>query len=610
LRRSGHDFKGYIQMNELVILNSIDDAKDCIQKNLYKGRYLFTTHVSVNIYLKELYNINSTCIDTIFSEIELKENLIVFGKMVDKILLKLDNDLAPNLNQKYGLNIRYFYPLYSYLGRIHISSLFYFMEAFRIIIKKYAISKIFLYNVFLNKHIDGITDTHSILSFLYPKLKIEIVELNNNIYIKQFLKILYSILFFHRKLYSIFKNAYYNPKMLRERIGEILFKFVDGKHYDPFKKNILLHEPLYDLSFLRKKLTDSYNIFNFPRSANINQVKLKDNGSDESVPFKVDKLVKEPVTAFFTKDIQADINKHIDQYVLEAQRYQRYIDEKKNKVSLGIWGTPPVNGAKALLFEYLTAEDIPVIGTQHGGTYGDTIYPWHFSTDFNKCDYYFSWGFSIKDMKRLYPDKQPRCSVVPMGRSKQLSASNKKNGILFPLMNTYPLLPFGMSRMSPSALATRQIKLLEYLNTLKGINVTVKPMRWANFMNCGSLVVLKRLKRLHLDNTMDLISYLQKKTPRAILIELPSTSLYDCIHLDIEIFLMNDPVIPYEASVLKALRKRVHYTESAEEMVKKIDSFLDGRLETKRDNSFFNHYVYKKDAKINILKQIDKIIQN
>jgi hypothetical protein len=593
-------------MNELVVLNSIDDAKDCISKDLYKGRLLFTTHVSVNIFLKEIYNINSTCIDSFFTDTELKENMITLGKVVDKILIKLDNDLAPDLNEKYGLNIRYFYPLYSCHGRHHIITIFYFMEAFKIIIEKYSIKKIFIYNFLINDLIDGMTDTRSILSFLYSDLKIEIVELNNKL-IKQFSKTLNSLLFFHRKLYSVLKNAYYNPNMLRDKIEEYFFSAAVIRFYDPLKKTILLHEPLYDLGFLRKNLVDSYNIFYFPRSANISQAKLRDDEKYEHLIFEKDKLVKEPISHFFIKDILADINKHIDQYISEIQKFKK---EKTTKVSLGIWGNPPVSRSSALLFEYLLSEGVHVIGAQHGGFYGDTIYPWHFNTDFNRCDYFFSWGFSNKDMKRLYPDKQSRCFVVPIGRSKQLSANNnKKIGILFPLMSTESVFAGGMKKMPPSKLAKRQIKLLEYLNTLKDIKVTVKPFRWSNFENCGSLIVLKRLKRLHIDNSMDLNSYLQKKTPKAVLIEYPSTSLYECIHLDIEIFLMNDPVNPYEENALKDLRKRVHYAESYEEMIKKLNCFLDGRLESKRDNSFFNHYVYKKNAKINILKQIDKIIQ-
>ena len=592
-------------MNELVVLNSIDDAKDCISKDLYKGRLLFTTHVSVNIFLKEIYNINSTCIDSLFNDAEFKENMIAFGNMVDNILLKLDKDLAPELNEKFGLNIQYFYPLYSYRGKHHILALFYFMEAFKIIIEKYPIKKIFLYNFFINGLIDGMTDTYSILFFLYPELKIEIVEFNNK-FIKQFSKTFNSILFFHRKLYSVLKNAYYNPKMLRDKIEEILFNFIVAKPYDPLKKTILLHEPLYDLNFLKKEL-DGYNIFYFHRSAGIKQANLKDDGSDDTVIIKHDKLLKEPAGIFFAKDIQADFNKHINQYISEILKVK---DGKINKISLAIWGNPPDGCARALLFEFLSSEGIPVIGAQHGCSYGDTIYPWHFSSDFDRCDYFFSWGFSHKDMKRLYPDKQPKCSVVPVGRSNQLSVNiiGKRIDILFPIMFTGSAL--GSTGIPYTKLAARQIKLLEYLNKLKEIKVTVKPFRWATFDNCGSLIAIKkRLKRLEVDDNMDLNSYLQKKMPRAILIEFPSTIIYECSQFDIEIFLMNNPLLPYEEYALKDICKRVHYTESAEAMIKKLDSFLDGRLESKRDNSFFNHYVYKKDAKMNVLKQIDKIIQ-
>ena len=592
-------------MNELVLLNSIDDAKDCISKGLYKDRYLFTTHVSVNIFLKEVYKINSTCIESIFSELEVKENTVFWGNMVDKILINLDNDLAPGLNEKYELNIRYFYPLYSYFGRFHVLAIFYFMEAFKMIIKKYSITKIFLYNYVINEQIDGLTDTHSILFFLYPELKIEIIDLDDK-FIKQFLKILNSKPAFYEKFYSLFKNAYYNPKMVRDQVAKFLFKFLFKKHYDPFKKTILLHEPLYALSFLKNKL-NSYNILYFPKSANIKQINLKDNRNDLSEILEMGKLVKEPVVTFFLKDIQTDLNKHIGQYISEIQTLKNKL--KDDKVSLGCWGNPPVNSARALLFEYLSSEGIPVIGAQHGGAYGDCIFPWHFCSDFNRCDYFFSWGFTNNDIKRIYPDKQPRCSFVPVGRSKQLIAHNKKRiDILFPLMMTFSVLSHGLVGMPPSKLAIRQIKLLEHLNSLKDIKVTIKPFRWSNFGNCGPLVVLKRLKRLQVDSNMDLNSFLQKKLPKAILIEYPSTPLYECLHLDIEIFLMNDPTLPYEEYALKDICKRVHYAESVEEMIKKINSFVNGKLESKRDNSFFNHYVYKKDAKKNILKQIDGIL--
>jgi hypothetical protein len=601
-------------MNELVILNSIDDAKDCFSKGLYKDRYLFTTHVSVNIFLKEVYDINSTCIDSIFSDAELKKNYIFLSKLLDKILMQLDNSLASDLNEKYGLNIKYFYPLYSYTGINHISALFYFKEAFKIIIEKYSIEKIFLYNFVFNKNINGKTDTHSILSFLYPELEIEIIELNNK-FIKQFPKALNGILFFYKTLYSVFRNVYFNPKILKNRVEEVLYYFFGGKQYDPLKKTILLHEPLSGLSFLKKKLAESYNIFYFSRSTKISQLKSKSNKndapviSDLSVVFDMDELVvKEPVALFFVKDIQKDINNHIDQYVSEVQEY---IDNMKNKVSLGVWGTPPVDRARCLLFEHLTAEGVPVVGTQHGASYGDTIHPLQFRTDYNRCDYYFTWGFSNSDMKRLYPDTQSRCSVVPVGCSKQIAVKNykKKIDILFPLRDTPSTITLRLARMSPSNVAIRQMHLLEYLNSIKDIKVMLKPMRGSNFEKCGSLFLLKRLNRLHFDNTIDLNSYLQKKTPRAVLIEIPSTPLYECLNLDIEIFLMNDPIRPLEEYALKAICKRVHYAESTEEMIKKMNLFFSGRLETKRDNSFFNHYVYRKDTKKNILNQIDKIIQ-
>ena len=66
---------------------------------------------------------------------------------------------------------------------------------------------------------------------------------------------------------------------------------------------------------------------------------------------------------------------------------------------------------------------------------------------------------------------------------------------------------------------------------------------------------------------------------------------------------------PYEYRILKELKKRVHYSEDIDEIISKIGLLLEGKLERKRDDNFYRHYVHKKNTKENILRLIDKLVE-
>ena len=59
---------------------------------------------------------------------------------------------------------------------------------------------------------------------------------------------------------------------------------------------------------------------------------------------------------------------------------------------------------------------------------------------------------------------------------------------------------------------------------------------------------------------------------------------------------------------LDELKKRVHYSESIVEILPKLDLFLNGKLEKKRDDTFYNHYIHKEDTKKNILELVEKLM--
>ena len=93
---------------------------------------------------------------------------------------------------------------------------------------------------------------------------------------------------------------------------------------------------------------------------------------------------------------------NIRQYLCYVQKL-KYFHENR-PISLGVWGSPPDHGSGALIFEYLKVKKVKIIGAQHGCCYGEMYEPIHIDSDFMRCDYFLSYGFTQDDLKRIYPD--------------------------------------------------------------------------------------------------------------------------------------------------------------------------------------------------------------
>jgi hypothetical protein len=78
--------------------------------------------------------------------------------------------------------------------------------------------------------------------------------------------------------------------------------------------------------------------------------------------------------------------------------------------------------------------------------------------------------------------------------------------------------------------------------------------------------------------------------PKAVILDFPSTPLYECLHEDVEILMMGDPINPYAEEALKDLSRRVHYTARYDEMEGLLRQFVKGALPKKRDTRFAEHY--------------------
>ena len=592
-------------MNSAVVLHNVGDARHCVKNKLHLGNLIFSTHSSVDVYLKEVYGLSCQCLSKFLDKKEVLASRKELSEMVDKILYGLEGQISPSINSQLNLKMRYFIPLYSYVGKLHSSAYIYFARSIKKVIDSCGLTEISFYDYRFDDFFDVSTDMGYFTSLFFGDFKTRIIThtLPQRNLDKTKLRI--------RRRAMRYKKALSAKKVL-----SYILRMTTNTKFGRFfgsRKTILLCVPLYDLEFLSEKL-NKYNIIYYP-SGNKCPVgfKYKDsitglNVDFGNVCFAEDK--KSPFVRIFLKDIKEDFLHNIIQHANSLDVVRRI--QKKYPISLGIWGNPPVKKVKALVFEYLNSEGIRIVGAQHGSVYGDSFEPWHFDSDFNRCNHFMSYGFTEEDLRRLYPDKKFDTRILPFGSTKSAKMIHvrKDIDILFPVTISTSMFTDGMTGVFSDRLVERQIRLLEYLNSSEGFDTYIKPFAYSTYGNCSILPILKRLKNLKVVDWITLTEFLERYNPRAVLIEYPSTPLFDVLHLDAEIFLMGDYLHPFEKKAFEKLRKRVHYSEDIVEIISKINLFLKGKLEKKRDNSFYNHYVHKENAKGNILRFIDELLES
>lgn len=585
-----------------IILHNVSDAEHCVRNGLCEGSSLFSTHSSVDVYLKEKYNLNCRCLSVFMTPEELADHRNKISDRVDIILKELDSGIAPLLNRKFGLNINYFTPLYSYYGKHHLSAYACFIDCVRKMSNIYNPEMILFYEYRFNYSLNASTTVSDIMSLFFRNIKSEVVKVPRNR--------------IDEKLKSVSKILINNFKRLAGcNLGSLYKKISSANRDKPGRfeesnKTILLSGPLYELDFLRYHLTRCNIIYHDFVEQGLSGFKKRCLDQDANIDFIDDYAadeIEDPLVKVFLKDIKDDLKSGIGRYIGIINLIKDV--NKRYPISLGVWGIPPSSKTGAILFEHLRSNGIKVVGSQHGCLYGEVFYPTHFDLDFNRCDYYISWGFTHEDMGRIYPSKKIDTRFLPLGKTEVPAGGDslKKIDILFPLNNSLSMIEDGMIRVLPDKLTERQTALLEYLDSIDA-SVYVKPFPGSDYHNCSVLPVLKRLNNIKIVDNIFLQEFLRRYSPRAVVMEIPSQPLFDVLPLDTEIFLIGDPVNPYEKKALEELKRRVHYCEGVDDAVSKIDLFIKGGLEKKRDETFFRHYMYKENTKENILNLVNGLI--
>jgi hypothetical protein len=594
-----------------IILHSVIQAEDCIKQSLHTGNLLFSTHSSVDVYLRERYSIACQSLSKQWNSDEITAYKNAASQRVDQILRALDSQIAPLINEELMVQMRYFVPLYSYLGKYCYCGYYFFLASIEKIIESYKLDQVIVYNMASNSFFANATDLETLLSVFFSDKKIKVID---------YAPVPRSKL---QKIQQLAEVIIKNPGFILDRVADLIDTEVRPrlKGLDSKKANVLLIEKLYDLNFLKNTLPQ-YNVFRFlPQDETFRGKRNLLLGGQWQNIFSAappprlaipshlfDIPLTDSLAQLFVTDIKADFLTNIHHYLGDLRALKSL--QKKWPISLAIWGNSPCTGLKALVVEYLRSAGVPILGGQHGGVFGDAYEPWHFDSDFNRCDFYLSYGFTGDDLRNLYPGKDINTTIVPLGASMENRGSQYKTPIdvLFPLTCSLSLFDGGMVRGLQDKLTEAQIALLEYLDSLEGLDIYIKPFMFSNDHNSAVIPILQRMKRVKVIDYMPLKDVISKYYPKIILIEYYSTPLYESLHLDSEIFLMDNPVINFEKEALEKLQKRVHYCHDVAEMITKMDLFLKGRLEKKRDSSFYHHYVFKSGTQRNILSLIDELV--
>jgi hypothetical protein len=259
-------------------------------------------------------------------------------------------------------------------------------------------------------------------------------------------------------------------------------------------------------------------------------------------------------------------------------------------VAAAAWDIPPASEpALNVLTELFLRSGVPVLGRQHGASYVDQdLGSIHFDSDFNRCTHYFSYGFGPQEFAATYPMARAPCAFIPAGNAPPRARRRRCVDVAFPLAYCSPL--FYLARMPEHELAQRQARILESLETRTDLSCVVKPPLHYSEDNIVHAEALRRLRHVRIAHGT-WTEYLSRWQPRLVVLEIASTPLFEVLPLDVDVFLMLDPLFPFSTAALAMLRERVHVYATTTELTEAIRLYGREPAAHLRDQTFYNTYV-------------------
>jgi len=281
----------------------------------------------------------------------------------------------------------------------------------------------------------------------------------------------------------------------------------------------------------------------------------------------------------------------------------------RREVCGGIWAfSPGALISRNLLVSRLLRSGLPVMGRQHGGNYGAQNCGFaHYLSDFLKCTHFLGNGFDKREIE------DGRCplddlEVLKVGSYKDpspesLSFKPKTGHVVFPITNCFSLTM--ALRMSPNELAKRQLEILHALDSRKDLTTWVKPFDGADDTNFAHSRAMRRMR--HLRWVSGGVRWVvEQRRPQLVVIEYPSSPLFELLPYDVDIFLLMDPLLPFSEEAVAMLRERAYIFEGSGEMARAILEYGVRPCERLRDDSYYRKYIWKPGARENLLREVGR----
>jgi hypothetical protein len=586
------------KISQLFLIDTIESAKKLIndEKNYINEYCIITFHSIVVDYLLN-FNIKSYDLSNFIDNHNYRDNYFKAEKKALQTLVFLDNYYSNDFSSELELKtkINWFYSLYRIDAVYDLFGVFNFFYCIKQVFEVYSPDKIIIYNNNSNSNIvpDGDLEfmLKSFSNFHKLNFSIEIRDSSKKTTHSNFSfkKTVFSLFNFRHEIYNLFTLKARNP--------------------------IFLFDPLYDLKFLKNnKKIGNYIYWRFNQDPlvlgrlNIVSKNILNNflGKIKNLEIKKffinHKSIDDLAIYILANRLENNFLVNVSKYSTTLLKVNQYL--LSNKLRMAIWGNDPSVGSKAIVIEYLMKLNFPILGYQHGASYGIQVTEEHYHSAYNFCTKFFSYGFTIVDLikNNTLKQKQIKAKIIPVGSQRikkyyeKSTIKRNKIKLFYPITNNYGIM-FSSKRMKPDEFVNLQKKLLIFLNGFLN-HCTIKlPPYSKDAPSCHS-VSLSKYQNLGVTSKR-VLDFVMENHIFAVLIDSNiSTCLYELIPYDCEIFVIHDPMIQFNDDALNLLKKRVHYLYSFEEFESSYLDFINGKLSSLRNQEFQKKNIFNSEFDI------------
>lgn len=410
----------------------------------------------------------------------------------------------------------------------------------------------------------------------------------------------------------IVKNNEKGKKNIFKRVKEIFKKIKVSSLYKERSylrlNSIVFLKGFYDTEFFYRKIKcDKYKVKNKTFYTNLIII-LK--------IIKLKSLLKKEIINYLKEKnfLAVALLQHLNDNCFNAF-YEPLKILRNFKTKTCIWGNAPgaqkgFKFSNCLIPYIFLYKNQRVVGCQHGSSIFDTYKRFpeqNYHADFKYCSEYITYNSKINTNLRKYHKVSFKTlgSIRLFNLRKKIAESkliNKYDILFIPTLSFEPFhSPFSSKRNSKI-----QNYVIQYLSELKS-KTLVKPFSNFNETNFSEYHLLMNSNLDYL--TESLPNIISKFGFDLVIIDYPSTPLYEVILSESEVILFEDPSIPYKKESRDSISERVHLVKNISQFCYKIEKYINGSLRKKsKSTSFVNDYVFN-DNTFDFYQDFYKIIR-